>query len=970
MSTAENRQQMREPTSDDASFVEADVASRLKALRRYRILDTPRERRFDDFTWLAARVCDVPIAIVTLLDDARQWFKSEVGLGVRETPIEVAFCRYTVMSDEVLEVPDALEDDRFKDNPLVLGEPHMRFYAGAPLIAPGGLRIGSMAVIDRKPRRLTQDQREALQRLARQVVHQLELRLVNLKLEATQGFLEAAMAVNDMAPWEHDLEEDVFRFNDRFYDLLATTAEREGGYEMPTEVYQREFFPDGLGELVNEGVENAMTASDTSFIQRFEHQVVRRDGEVRDWTVAFGIERNESGTTIRTFGANQDVTERKRAERELRRLNSDLEGAVQERTEALRSEQQRTHFLLENLAEGVIACDTGGRIIAFNRVAREWHGVDIRGRKDDPSLRQDYELLRADGVSTIPFEESPLTRALADEEIRDEQVILAVEGRPPRHLLVSGGPVFDDEDTKLGAVIVFRDVTQAREAEARARTALLALDAASDGAMIVNVDTLKPIYANRAAIHHSGRSREELLSMTLVDLVVAADEEAVRRVLAPTLEGKTPSQRVETRYEVPGGPTLILEVDIARVEVDEGEFRLIVILRDVSKRIERQKRQNRAQRLESIGTLAAGIAHDLNNTIAPVMMATELLRTAGHDDVEILDIIDSSARRGADMVRQLLTFAKGADGERVAVQLAHLLKEIERLMRASFPKDISVRTDFDRDLPTIIGDPTQMHQLLLNLCVNARDAMENGGSLEVTARVREIDDAYADAYADANPGRYIELRVADTGTGIEPEIMERIFEPFVTTKQLDQGTGLGLSTALGIVRGHGGFLTVQSDLGEGSTFSAFLPIDDPDADATDITEDDMPAFQASGELILVVDDEQGMRRLASAALKSMNLRVVTARDGTDALLKVSKHRNELRAVVTDLRMPNMDGPTFIGALQRILPDVSVVVTSGRMDGKPQEALGNLRIDKVLEKPFSPAQLATTMAEILGDDAAD
>ena len=246
----------------------------------------------------------------------------------------------------------------------------------------------------------------------------------------------------------------------------------------------------------------------------------------------------------------------------------------------------------------------------------------------------------------------------------------------------------------------------------------------------------------------------------------------------------------------------------------DGAVRVVVSHEDITqmKLIERQ--QMRSQRLESLGTLAGGVAHDLNNALAPVLMGMDMLKEDYPAESKMLDMIQGSARRGADMVRQLLTFAKGAEGERVAITIAHLVKELESMMRGSFPKNIQLDVDCQADLPVVVGDATQLHQILLNLCVNARDAMPDGGTLTLQAQVVDIDPAHASLIPDAQPGHYVVLRVRDSGTGIPPEIVDRIFDPFFTTKASDRGTGLGLSTVLGLVKSHGGFLQVQSVTGE------------------------------------------------------------------------------------------------------------------------------------------------------------
>jgi len=315
------------------------------------------------------------------------------------------------------------------------------------------------------------------------------------------------------------------------------------------------------------------------------------------------------------------------------------------------------------------------------------------------------------------------------------------------------------------------------------------------------------------------------------------------------------------------------------------------------------------------------------------------------------------------MVRQLLSFAKGAEGARAPVQLARLVNEMEKLMEGSFPKNLQVVIKCDPKLPVVLGDATQLHQILLNLCVNARDAMPRGGTLTVEAKRMEVDAAYASSFPNAKPGHYVALRVRDTGTGIPPEIIERIFEPFFTTKGPDKGTGLGLSTVVGILKGHGGFLQVYSQPGQGSTFTAHLPVDRAGSDTELVTKAEIE-FRGQGELILFVDDERGLRDMARMVLQRLNFKPLTATDGADGLIQVAEHRTELRAVITDLHMPHMDGLAFVRALRRMLSAIPVVVASGRMEDAEAGEFKTLGVTSRLDKPFTEVQLAEALRKAL------
>ncbi|MDB6028936.1 MAG: hypothetical protein JWM68_5159 [Verrucomicrobiales bacterium] len=392
-----------------------------------------------------------------------------------------------------------------------------------------------------------------------------------------------------------------------------------------------------------------------------------------------------------------------------------------------------------------------------------------------------------------------------------------------------------------------------------------------------------------------------------------------------------------------------------------GEKCLLSILRDLTDRKAAERRALRSQRLESIGTLAGGIAHDLNNALAPVVMGVNLLKDEYPAESELLDTIHRSAKRSAEMVRQLLTFARGANGARVPLQPAQLVEEMQKIIQGTFPKNIEFIITCDANLPVVLGDSTQLHQVLLNLCVNARDAMPNGGTITLQAQVKQIEAAFASSVPDAKPGSYVALEVRDTGTGIPTEIIDSIFDPFFTTKG-HKGTGLGLSTVIGIVKGHGGFLQVSSEPARGSIFTAYLPADRAKAEIA-IAANTKPGFRGREEMILLVDDEAAVREIGGAILRRLNFKVITASDGADGLKQVAAHQAELRAVITDFHMPHMDGLSFVRELRGLLPTIPIIVATGRMEEKALEEFKMLGIAAHLDKPFTEQQLAEELRPI-------
>jgi PAS domain S-box-containing protein len=385
-----------------------------------------------------------------------------------------------------------------------------------------------------------------------------------------------------------------------------------------------------------------------------------------------------------------------------------------------------------------------------------------------------------------------------------------------------------------------------------------------------------------------------------------------------------------------------------------GEVRRIVgVAEDITERKDLERQFLRAQRLEAIGTLASGIAHDMNNILAPMLMIPPLLRERVVDpaDRALLEILEQGAQRGAGVVKQLLTFSRGVQGERGPVQVKHLLKEMADIMRETFPRDIVVTCRTAPELLPVTVDPTQLHQVLMNLCVNARDAMPQGGELSLEARNVTLDGNAGQIHPAALPGPYVVMVVSDTGQGIAPEIVERIFDPFFTTKDLGKGTGLGLSTVLGIVKGHGGFIIVESEPGHGAAFRVYLPAAAPTGVAGGSSPSRAPAVRGQGELVLVVDDESSVREALRQVLEKHGYRVVAAGDGRDALAAFAQHREAVRVVLTDVMMPTMNGAALARRLRELSPQVRIIVTTGLVDAETQRELADLGITELVRKPF-------------------
>jgi nitrogen-specific signal transduction histidine kinase/CheY-like chemotaxis protein len=395
---------------------------------------------------------------------------------------------------------------------------------------------------------------------------------------------------------------------------------------------------------------------------------------------------------------------------------------------------------------------------------------------------------------------------------------------------------------------------------------------------------------------------------------------------------------------------------------EEYPVRVLVSNRENTQMKALQVLQNRSQRMESLGTLASGIAHDLNNALAPIILVGDALRKQYSEKTDLLDVIQTSAKRAADMVQKLLTFSKGAEGERTSIEVGRLVGEVQDIIKSTFPKNIELRVELAPDLPNIIGDSTQLHQILLNLCVNARDAMPLGGRLTLGAKLAEVDSVYAAANPEARPGRYVRLSVSDTGTGIPHDTMERIFEPFFTTKGA-LGTGLGLSTVLGLVKGHGGFVQVYSRLGKGSVFAVHFPLDLGGGEMPRLLKNH-PEIRGKGEGILLVDDEAAIRRTACAVLTHRGFKPLAASDGVEGLFMANQHMADLSAVILDMDMPHMNGLALAQALRRLSSTLPIAAMSGRFSEAALAELRELRVSVQLAKPFTEIQLVEAIGKLI------
>lgn len=462
----------------------------------------------------------------------------------------------------------------------------------------------------------------------------------------------------------------------------------------------------------------------------------------------------------------------------------------------------------------------------------------------------------------------------------------------------------------------------------------------------------------------SGYSREEALGRTILDLGIITDGSGVEN-LAQRLSRGESLRNEECGYRTKEGDEVIGLLSAELIEV-EGVACILAIILDITERKQMEEKFLRVQRMESIGALAGGMAHDLNNILAPIMMSASMLGDSGlggETRAQLIAGIEDAARRGANIVNQVLTFARGVKGEHSVLDTRLLMVQVGQMVKEIFPKAIDFALTLPPAIWNITGDSTQLQQVFLNLCVNARDAMPQGGLLTLSVENCEVDSTFAFMQPEAKAGCYVEFKVADSGTGIPKRLLDRIFEPFFTTKEPGKGTGLGLSTAVGIVRSHGGFLKVDSEVGKGSVFHVFLPAT---MDAAPVLgRPELPSLKRGhGETVLVVDDEREILQIIEAVLRENGWKVVTATDGVEGVAAFLNHSAKIKAVLTDMVMPNMDGLGLIRSIRKLAPGLPILVSSGYSNEDSQEELRELRVGAFLKKPFSARQLLSHLVEAL------
>ena len=631
----------------------------------------------------------------------------------------------------------------------------------------------------------------------------------------------------------------------------------------------------------------------------------------------------------------RDVTERKKSEENLRLLNA----------------------CIANFNDVAVVVDThpSEPIVVFANKAFE-----IRtGLKSSEVVGKSIRILEKSWVMSAVV--SIIEEGLLHHEAVSKQVCFQQDGKT-YWMDIDLVPIPDNQGVCRHWGVIQRDITEERNAKDRIEEQADFLDKARD-AILVRELTGKIVFWNKGAERMYGWTSREIVGKQSAEIVYANPRQ-LKEVSTLTIEeGEWTG---ELRHLTKANKEIIIESRCTLIRDKQGRPKSILAINtDITERKKIEAQFMRAQRMESIGTLAGGVAHDLNNILAPIVMSIDILKSFITDEeaLGILEAIEMSASRGADIVRQVLSFARGLEGQRIEIQCTHVVKELEKIIKDTFPKDLRLQFFIESDVWTVLGDPTQIHQILLNLCLNARDAMPQGGRLSVRVENRVLDEQYAGMNLEAKPGRYICLSVTDTGMGIPAELLEKIFEPFFTTKSVNKGTGLGLSTVAAIVKSHGGLINVYSEIGKGTTFKVYIPaMEVPVYSAGNEKTIVLP--RGNGELILVVDDEMPILTITKQTLSANGYRVLTASDGAEAVATYVQNKDQIAAVLTDMMMPIMDGAALIHALNKVNPDVKIVAASGLTSRGGDSKAFHAGIKHFLAKPYSAGTLLTALRAVL------
>jgi PAS domain S-box-containing protein len=719
---------------------------------------------------------------------------------------------------------------------------------------------------------------------------------------------------------------------------------------------------DGWGKNLHPDDYDWMYAAWSNFVEQtklgqsanyqVEHRYLYQDGSVK-WIFAQAVpEYNASGELVGFIGSVVDITERKAAEA------------------ALQKSEERYRSAIEVMQEGILIIDADLSIQSSNASVARIVGIPtehyIGCRLDDPHWQMIDEAGRL-----LKVEQMPAIVTFRTGQPCSNQVVGFY--KPDGNLVwlsINAQPMMRSGDrSPCGMVVSFSDITARKQAEHALQASEQRLQTILDNApaAIYLLDGQNRfLLVNRMCAELNANTPDQIVGKSLYDIcpIEVADTFATHN---QTVLETGQLLQVEEVLPYPAEQLrTYITIKFPLCDATGTPYAVCGISTDITDKKQLETQFYRAQRLESLGTLSSGIAHDLNNVLTPILATAQFLQSKLSNldtrSQEMLKVVEESAKRGADLVQQILTFTQGAEGKRLPVQVAEPLQEVISIVQQTFPKSISIQHKIPKSgIALISADPTQLHQVVMNLCVNARDAMPDGGTLSLSVKNCTVDECFAQTNLDAQVGSYVVITVGDTGRGIPSEVRDYIFEPFFTTKPVGQGTGLGLSTVLGIVRSHGGFLQVSSEVGQGTQVQVFLPTTDACSTEREPVEE---SREGKGELVLMVEDNSAVQYIHCSILESHGYQTLIARDGVEAIALYAKHQDDVQVVLMDVMMPDMDGISAIRVLRRLNPDVKIIAMSGLRSNRESTLAAGASV--FLAKPFVMEELLRVLYSLIHD----
>jgi len=971
----------------ESEYVNPDRPSneeaRLQALRRYEILDTDPEKEFDDLTLLASHICGAPVAMISLIDENRQWFKSKVGMTANETSRDIAFCAHGILQAEMFVIKDAQADERFAANPLVTGNPRIRFYAGAPLVTSEGHALGMICVNDQVPRELSSTQMEALQALSRQVVAQLELRRSTKELRQTVADLEKT--------------QEELRWRTAFFEAKFDTS------------------IDGVLVVDNQGRKVLQNKQMNALWKIPQHIIDSGDDQQRiEWLTGMAKNPEEFIEKVRNFYANPDEINRDEIELKdgtiLDRYSSPVIGkdgisygrivTFRDITESRRATQQLDRMFA--LSPDMIF--TAGFDGYFKRLNPAFE--QILGYSREELLAEPFiNLVHPDEQTAVT---DAITRTIEDGKLLGFESRVRCKDGAYKWLQINSVSV----PVEQLFYVVARDITERKKTERQLNVQYAV------SRTLVESSTVEQVAPRilQVICENLGWDIGEMWSIDQrIGLLRCVDMWSVPNFPADEFKRGSRQMTFARGTGLPGrvwdsgqptwihdvvqdknfprsliasqaglhgafGFPILIENKVDAViglfsrepRVPDDSLLLIVAAlgNQIGQFFQRKRLEDQlflSQKMETVGKLAGGVAHEFNSIMTAIIGQSEmLLDDLPSEDPLSMNALEirNAADRAAALTRQLLAYGRKQILQPEALNLNTIIANMEGMFRNLLGGDVDVRILPNPDLKPVNADAGQIEQVIMNMAMNAREAMPYGGKLTLETGNITFDEEKVGRYPELKPGDYVMLAISDTGIGMGDEVKERIFEPFFSTKAVGQGTGLGLATCYGIIKQSGGHISVYSEKDRGTTFKIYLPQMREDTKAR------FPSRESSHlphgtETILLVEDDPALRNMASTLLGRLGYTVLATANGVEAL-NLMKHGDTkpVHLLFTDVVMPQMSGKELSDRVLELYPGTKILFTSAYTENAiVHQGVLNPGV-ALLQKPFAPSALAHKVREVL------